>query len=63
MQAIDYERARRDLGITDEFQVEAMASVGLPGRKEDLPEDLQQREMPTDRRKVSASVCEGRFRF
>jgi hypothetical protein len=40
-----------------------MAAVGRPGRKEDLPEDLQQRETPTDRRKVSASVCEGRFRL
>jgi nitroreductase len=63
MQGFDYERARRDLGIPDEFQVEAMAAVGRPGRKEDLPEDLQQRETPTDRRKVSASVCEGRFRL
>ncbi|HSU86695.1 MAG TPA: nitroreductase family protein [Chthoniobacterales bacterium] len=63
MQGFDYERARRDLGIPDEFQVEAMAAVGRPGRKEDLPDDLQQRETPTDRRKVSASVCEGRFRF
>ena len=63
MQGFDYDRARRDLGIPDEFQLEAMAAVGRPGRKEDLPQNLQERETPTDRRKVSDSVCEGRFRF
>jgi nitroreductase len=63
MQGFDYDRARRDLGIPDEFQVEAMAAVGRPGRKEDLPQNLQERETPTDRRKVSDSVCEGRFGF
>jgi nitroreductase len=62
MQGFDYERARKDLAIPDEFQVEAMAAVGRPGPKELLPEKLQRRESPNDRRRVSESVFEGRFR-
>jgi nitroreductase len=63
MEGFDYERARVDLRIPDEFQVEAMAAVGRPAPKEMLPEKLQQRESPSDRRKLTQSICEGPFRF
>ncbi len=63
MEGFDYERARVDLSIPEEFQVEAMAAVGKPGAKESLPEKLQKRESPNDRRKLTQSVCEGSFRF
>jgi hypothetical protein len=62
MQGFDYERARKELRIPDEFQLEAMAAVGRPGSKESLPEKLQARERPNDRRKLSDSVFEGPFR-
>ena len=62
MQGFDYDRARKELKIPDEFQIEAMAAVGKPGSKEVLPEKLQARESPNDRRKVSESVFEGPFR-
>jgi len=62
MQGFDYDRARKELKIPDEFQIEAMAAVGKPGPKEVLPEKLQARESPNDRRKVSESVFEGPFR-
>jgi len=62
MEGFDYERARKVLQIPDEFQVEAMAAVGKPGPKELLPEKLQKRESPNDRRKVSESVFEGPFK-
>jgi hypothetical protein len=55
-------RARRELRIPDEFQVEAMAAVGRPGPKEILTEKLRTRESPNDRRKISESVFEGPFR-
>ena len=61
MQGFDYARARTELRIPDEFQVEAMAAVGKPGSKESLPEKLQARETPNDRRKLSESVFEGSF--
>ena len=61
MEGFDYERARVDLRIPDEFQIEAMAAVGRPGPKELLPERLQKRESPNDRRKVRESIFEGPF--
>jgi len=62
MEGFDYELARKSLRIPDEFQVEAMAAVGKPGSKEQLPDKLLQRESPNDRRKVSDSIFEGPFR-
>jgi nitroreductase len=62
MEGFDYERARKDLRIPDEFQVEAMTAVGRPGPKEVLSEKLQARESPNSRRQVSESVFEGPFR-
>ena len=44
MQGFDYEKAKSDLGVPDEFSVEAMVAIGRPGRMEDLPENLRQRE-------------------
>ena len=62
MQGFDYDRAREELRIPDDFQVEAMAAVGRPGAKELLPEKLQARETPNDRRKLSESAFEGPFK-
>src|SRR5213078_868823 len=61
MEGFDYERARVQLRIPDQFQVEAMAAVGRPGSKESLPEKLRARESPNDRRRLSESVFEGPF--
>lgn len=61
MQGFDYERARNDLNIPEGFQIEAMAAIGRPGRKEHLPEQLQAREAPNDRRPLAQSICEGPF--
>jgi nitroreductase len=62
MEGFDYERARKELRIPNEFQVEAMAAVGKPGPKEWLPEKLQARESPNGRRKLSESIFEGSLR-
>jgi nitroreductase len=63
MEGFDYDRARKELHIPEEFQVEAMAAVGKPGPKESLAEKLQERESPNDRRKVTDSIREGPFQF
>jgi nitroreductase len=62
MAGFDYARARSVLGVPDDFKVEAMAAIGKPGRKEDLPEDFQARESPNTRRPISELVCEGKYR-
>jgi nitroreductase len=62
MQGFNYERAREVLEVPPEFAVEAMAAVGRPGSTAHLPEDLQARERPSNRRPLSETVFEGRFR-
>jgi nitroreductase len=61
MQGFDYDKARRALNIPDVFQVEAMIAIGKPGKKEDLPESLQEREIPSPRKNLSEIVMEGNF--
>jgi nitroreductase len=63
MEGFDYERARTELGVPQEFQVQAMVAIGKPGPTENLPERLQKRETPSDRRPLEQTVSEGRFTF
>jgi nitroreductase len=63
MQGFSYSRAKTELHIPDDFQVEAMAAIGRPGRIEDLPENLRQREIPSGRKALSEIVCEGSFKL
>lgn len=62
MQGLDYDKAKDLLAVPDEYEVMAMAAVGKPGRKEDLPETLQQREEPSTRKPLAEIVCEGKFK-
>jgi nitroreductase len=61
MQGFDYDRARQVLNIPEGYDVEAMIAVGKPGKKENLPEKLQEREFPSNRKKVSEIAFEGKF--
>ncbi len=63
MQGFDYERARSVLNIPDAFRVEAMVAIGKPGNAGSLPEELQAREYPNERRSLDLTVCEGPFSF
>jgi nitroreductase len=61
MQGFDYDKARADLNVPDEYQVEAMIAVGRPGQIEDLPSDLRDKEQPSDRKPVAEFAIEGGF--
>lgn len=61
MEGFDYDRAREDLSVPEDYQVEAMAAVGRPGRKDALPEELRKMESPNGRKKLSEIVFRGRF--
>lgn len=62
IEGFDYAKARIALNIPDEYAVEAMAAIGRPGHKEDLPPPLQTKEFPSDRKRLSDIIFEGAFR-
>lgn len=61
MQGFDYERAKKELNVSDEYDVMAMVAIGKRAQKEKLPPELQEREIPSDRRPLSEIVMEGKF--
>ncbi len=61
MQGFDYGRAREALHIPELYQVEAMIAVGKSGKREDLPENLREREFPSSRKSLAELVGEGPF--
>ncbi len=62
MQGFDYAKAKTELQIPDDYDVMAMIAIGKPGKKEDLPPDLQNMETPSDRKPLKDLVMEGMFR-
>lgn len=61
MEGFDYDKAREVMGVPDDYEVEAMAAVGRPGKKEDLPEQARKMEAPNGRKSKAEFVFEGRF--
>ncbi len=62
IEGFDYDRAKKELNIPDGYTVEAMIAIGKPGKKGDLPPDLQEQETMSDRKKVEEFVFEGTFK-
>lgn len=63
MGGFDHAAARRALAIPDDHALHAVVAIGRRGDKTLLPEALQQREQPNDRRPLHSLVAEGRFSF
>lgn len=61
MEGFDYQKARKELKVPEEFDVLAMFAIGKRAPKETLPPDLQKREVPSIRKKVSEFAFEGMF--
>jgi hypothetical protein len=61
MQGFNYDKAKELARLGDEYQVEAMAAVGRPGKMEDLPLPLQAKEFPSGRKRVEEFAFEGVF--
>lgn len=62
MEGFDYDRAKEDLHIPDDYSVEAMFAIGRPGRRENLHKDLQEREEMSNRNPVKSFIFEGEFK-
>jgi nitroreductase len=63
MAGFDFNKARASLRVPDHFDVAAMFALGRPGDPDQLPPDYQEMEVPSSRRPVRDSICEGAFNF
>jgi nitroreductase len=62
MEGFDYQRARQELDIPEDYDVMAMIAIGKKGLKEKLPGPLRDRESPTDRKPLTEITMEGKYR-
>lgn len=61
MAGFDGEKAQKDLKIPDDYKVEAMIAIGQHGDPAQLPKELREREVPTDRKPIAEIAAEGFF--
>ena len=61
MAGFDFGKARAVLQVPDHFAVAAMIALGRPGNPADLSPELREREVPSGRRPVQQSICEGPY--
>ncbi|MES2886841.1 MAG: nitroreductase family protein [Pseudomonadota bacterium] len=59
----DRARARQALNIPEVFHLEVMIAIGRQANAHSLPDDLRQREQPTQRRPLADTVAQGSFAF
>lgn len=63
MQGFNFDKARSDLKVPDDYAVAAMFAAGRPAEPDVLPEPLREREKPSGRKPISEIICEGAFEF
>ncbi|QGP79186.1 nitroreductase family protein [Sphingobium sp. CAP-1] len=61
MTGVDFDKARAELGVPERFRLEAAVAIGKQGDKMILPEALQAREAPSDRKPIESFAFEGNF--
>ena len=61
MEGFDKEKAVDVLQLPEGFRVEAAAALGRMASKDTLPDDLQEREVPSGRKPVAEIAFEGKF--
>lgn len=59
LEGFDYDKARIDLHLPDDVEVEAMCVVGKPGAIERLSPALREREIASDRKPATELVFKG----
>lgn len=62
MTGIEFDKARSELGIPDDYRLEAAVAIGRRDAPERLPEGLREREVPTDRKPLGEIAVAGNFR-
>ena len=61
MAGVDREKAMQVLGVPEHYRVEAAVAIGRIADPSTLPDDLREREKPSQRKPISELVFEGRF--
>ena len=62
MTGLQFEKARKELGLPDDYRLEAAAVIGRRDAPEKLPEGLREREIASDRKPLSEIAIAGTFR-
>jgi nitroreductase len=62
LEGFDYDKAATVIKLPKDYAVEAMFAIGKPGKVEDLPKELQEREVLSDRKPVAEIIFEGMFK-
>ncbi len=63
MAGFDRDKARKSLGVPDDYAVEAMVAAGRAGDPQRLPAELREREIPSGRKPIGEISREGKFGF
>ena len=61
MQGFDYEKAKEVFEISNNYKVEAMIAIGKKGNKENLTENLKNKEVISDRKPLNQIVFKNIF--
>lgn len=61
MAGVEFDRAREELGVPDDFRIEAATVIGRQASPDQLPEQLRAREVPSGRKPVSEIAIAGNF--
>ena len=61
MTGVDFEGARVELAVPDQYRIETAIAIGRRGDKSRLPEQLQGREAPSPRRPLAELAAPARF--
>lgn len=62
MEGFDYDKARTTFNIPEDYNIEAMLAIGRPAPASRLPQELQEREVPSDRKPLDSFVFNGTFK-
>ncbi len=61
MEGFDYERARKELKVPQEYAIEALFAVGYKAPDEQLEEKYRLKDQPTERKPLDELVFNGEF--
>ncbi len=61
MQGFDYDKTKKDLEVPDDYEVITTVAIGKRASRERLSPELQQREVPSDRKPLGEIIREGKF--